>query len=342
MSIPEQLKQAYEQQAESINPQLEPDSKLLSRFARHAAKQGRRRASTIVQLRTHAWTTRPLFMKIAIGLTVLALVSGFADYIWVRISDDRVNIQYSEGINRALDASMLSEFRSELQQVQNQLDVGEAALVYSSSMGKLIPGMASMPFIIVSNPHVIADIAAWRNVLKQEVGDYKLPSEQLPDNRLTFIGGKREGVSGPDMTSTDMTLLEELKTDAKKAPAGSSANRFAWRVRPTQEEGGPLIRSYTAMYTDAQHHPIDVSLQLAKEQVHMRLIASGAEQSVEVNGSKGVYLRTEPFIFSETNQYQTIQWLETHDDVTIIYSVGSASAEVSKEQLLAIAASMSE
>jgi hypothetical protein len=50
----------------------------------------------------------------------------------------------------------------------------------------------------------------------------------------------------------------------------------------------------------------------------------------------------EPFIFSETNQYQTIQWLETHDNVTIIYSLGSESIGVTKEQLLAIAASMSE
>ena len=96
------------------------------------------------------------------------------------------------------------------------------------------------------------------------------------------------------------------------------------------------------MYSDEQHHLIDVSLQLETEQVQMRLLVSGAEQSVKVNGGEGVYLRTEPNIFSETNQYQMIQWLETFDDVTIIYSVGSASAEVSKEQLLAIAASMSE
>lgn len=342
MSIPEQLKQAYKQQAESMNPQIEPDSKLLAQFAHQAAKQGRRRTSTIVQSRRHTWT-RPLFMKIAIGLTILALVSGFADYIWVRISDDRVNIQYGGGINRALDASMLSVLRSELQQVRGQLAPGEAALVYSLSMGKLIPEMASMPFIAVSNPIMVKELDAWKIILKQEVGDYsRLPSEQSMDNPLTFIGGKREGISGPDMTSTDMKLLQELKADAEKAPTGSSANRFAWRIRPAQEEAGPLLRSYTTMYSDARHHQIDIGLQLATEQVQMRLIASGAEQSVEVNGSKGVYLRTEPFIFSETNQYQTIQWLETHDNVTIIYSVGSPSAEVTKEQLLAIAASMSE
>ncbi|GMK40340.1 hypothetical protein PCCS19_33960 [Paenibacillus sp. CCS19] len=333
MSIPERLKQAYEQQAESMNPQLEPDSKLLAQFAHHSARQQRR---TIVQSRRHTWT-RPLFMKIAIGLTVLALVSGFADYMWIRIGDDRVNIQYSEGIDRALDASMLSELHSELEQVRGQLAAGEAALVYSPNIGKLIPEMSEMPYITVSNPIMIQGHDAWKNVLEQEVGTgYKLPPEQSPDTRLTFAGGKREGVYGPDLTSSDMTMLQEMKKQA------SGTSRLAWRIRPAKQESDPLIRSYTAFYTDGHGNRIDVSLQLAMEQVEMRLIASGAEQSVEVNGGKGVYLRSEPFILSETNQYQTIQWLETHDDVTIIYNVGSASAAVTKEQLLAIAASMSE
>lgn len=359
MSIPEQLKQAYEQQAVTLNPSTEPDDKLLDQFVRLTAHQQRRRfrqqrirASTVSSWQ-RAWK-RPLFLKLAIGFTVLALVSGFADYIWIRIGDGRVNIQYSEGIHRAMDASMLSSLHAELQQVRSKLAPGESAVVYSSKFSKLVPEMTDIPLISVSNPIMIDELDAWKSILDQEVGKgYKLPQPQMLDFPLIFVGGKRGGVYGPDMTSSDVKLLQELKAEAEtsaqaraseqsKTTSGRPVDQFAWRVRNEQQAADSPIRSYTARYNDAQHNVIDVTLQLVKEQVEMRLIASGAEQTVEVNGSKGVYLRSEPFIFSETNQYQTIQWLETQDNVTIIYSVGSESIGVTKQQLLAVAASMSE
>ncbi len=57
------------------------------------------------------------------------------------------------------------------------------------------------------------------------------------------------------------------------------------------------------------------------------------------DGREALYSLNDQFLYSDTNRYANLSWIDTQEEASVLYTVGSSSEAVTKEQLLAIAES---
>ncbi|WP_127531303.1 hypothetical protein [Paenibacillus kobensis] len=336
MSIHDRLTEAYRQSASRIGPgqAANPDARVLAEFEKYAA--GKRGIRPKIR-----W--KPQLLQLAVVAVLIGVLSGFAHYVSVRIHDERVSIRYEEGIHQAMDASLQAEVQSLMQQVRSQLAESESAVIYSPSIGQLFPELVKMPLISVSKPAVTSDWTLWRKMLAQEAPFAELPD--LSGSGLSFDGGERERLMV--LSEEDRSLLPELQREAKER-ADEGKLPAAWRIRPVNSAGGEsapeLSLQYTSIFRDAARNQVEIGVRRVSERADVLLSVgrSASRESTNLDGAEAVYVKNEHYIGADsvTGQYQMVQWLSTQPDSTLVYSVGSESLAVTKDELVRIARQM--
>jgi hypothetical protein len=277
----------------------------------------------------HSKSLKPVLLKVGLALVLVAAITGFTSYLWLKISDDRVSLQYSQSINRVYDEALSSKIHNDLEEVEAKLGVGEMAVVYLPDLAKLLPGKRELLLIAVSNPSEVTDLSKWEAILANNMEKYKLPPVSW--NGLKFVGGKEAPPFGGFLSSEWIGLLPELKRESE-----ANEGKAVWRKQVNKSSDQP--REFTTIYHNERLEEIYISIHIINQKTDFK-ISSGYTENDEmnINGAKAHYFKTQPFFLSDSNRVQEIVWLETFPDYSLVYSVGSSDPKLSKDELLRVA-----
>ncbi|GGG01738.1 DUF4367 domain-containing protein [Paenibacillus aceti] len=313
----EQLTKQFKARAEEIQPSSGHEDSIRKLYE---ADQKRRRRSMPV---------KPVLFKIVLALALFAVISGFSRYIWFQNSDHRTSLQYVQMNTRVDNEELSTKIHRELKEVIAQLKVGESAIVYLPELAKLYTMDKQQALVVVSNPSVVTDFPKWETILAQNMAKYKLPSGR--STGLHFVAGKEDPPFGGFLPVEGSKLLPKLERESEKMKG-----RAVWRKEGDQPANLPRI--YTTIYHNERQDEIYVSMQLIDQKTDFKISTSHLQkEEIDINGARAHYFNTQPFFFSDSNRVQEIQWLETFENYTLVYSVGSTSPTLTKEELLRIA-----
>lgn len=281
---------------------------------------------------------RPVFAKVSAVVLVLAVLSGFTGYYYFNISDQRVSFTYRQPVSGWMDAAASARIYELLAEVEAGLEAGESAIVYVPELAERYTGKLAL--VSVMRPQTVTDAKQWEAELA-EAGEFGLLAEAvLPDaaaNGWSFDRGQRQPPFGGRLGERDLDWLPELERESEASGGGA-----AWRIRPP-DSGEPESKVYTSFYRNAAGEEIYVSVEIVDRKTDNRIMSSLAEtEEVGLHGEKAYYLRTEPFMFAESNRHHQVQWLQSTDDATWVISVGSSSPEVEKAELLQMAGEVAQ
>ncbi|WP_152392784.1 hypothetical protein [Paenibacillus guangzhouensis] len=311
----DQLTEQYRRSAKEIHPAPGHEENIRTLYESDRMRRGRSKS------------LKPVAVKVLLALVVVVVFSGFNRYIWLKISDHRMSLHYSQTNTRIDNAELSSAIHRELQQVEASLGVGEAAIAYLPELAKWNAMDKKKGLVVVSNPTVITDLSAWKTILAKNTPEFKLPTET--STGLEFVGGKEGPPFGGFISLELQELLPELTRESEE-----QGGKIAWRKVIAENQS----HSYTTLYRNDRQDVIYVSMQLIDQKTDIR-IGTGLMESEEINvhGAKAHYLQTQPFFFADSNRVQEIQWLATFEKYTLLYSVGSDSSTLTKEELLRVA-----
>ncbi|GAA0391897.1 DUF4367 domain-containing protein [Paenibacillus motobuensis] len=286
----------------------------------YEADQKRRRRSTHL---------KPVLLKVVLGLALFVVIAGFNRYIWFQISDHRMSLQYVQMNTRMDDEELSSKIHRDLKEVEAELEVGESAIVYLPELAKLYTMDKKQALVVVTNPFIITDFSKWETILARNTAKYKLPPAR--STGLYFVGGKEESPFGGFIPLEWRKLLPELEKESEKMNG-----KAVWRKQVDKPANQPRI--FTTIYHNEREDQVYVSMQFIDQKTDFKIATSNLEnEEINIDGVKAHYFNTQPFFFSDSNRVQEIQWLETFEDYTLLYSIGSISPTLTKEELLRIA-----
>lgn len=312
-----QLTKQFKARAEEIQP---PSGHEMSIRDLYEADQKRRRRSTHL---------KPVLFKVFLGVALFVVIAGFNRYIWFQISDHRMSLQYVQMTTRMNDEESSSKIHLDLKAVEAELGVGESAIVYLPELAKLYAMDKKQALVVVSNPSIITDFSKWEKILSQNMVKYKLPPAS--STGLFFVEGKEDPPFGGFISLESRKLLPQLEKESEEMNG-----KAVWRKLVDKPANQPRI--FTSFYHNEQQDEIYVSMQFIDQKTDFKIATSNIEnEEININGVKAHYFNTQPFFFSESNRVQEIQWLETFEDHTLMYSIGSISPTLTKEELLRIA-----
>jgi hypothetical protein len=81
-------------------------------------------------------------------------------------------------------------------------------------------------------------------------------------------------------------------------------------------------------------------MQVMPEKSKMVGMTPGIQEMVALNGQEALFVDNAHFPYSDTQRNANLSWIDTQPDATILYTVGSMSDSVTKEQLISIGESM--
>ncbi|QMV42762.1 hypothetical protein [Cohnella cholangitidis] len=317
MRIEQQLTEAYHAAALDMTSPAELDERIKNT---HEKQTGRKRKTT---------SSKRTLQIVFIGLLAL-MIMGFTARYFITLGDDRFRMEIEVNAGQTeYNESLAGQVRAQLEQVKAQLKVGEKALVYSPEIAAITPeppsGGEGLPYVeYVSNPVVYENYAGWQAKLSERLPEFRLPAEET--NGLKFKGGEEELPFGGTIFETD--VARELQSEVN-----DEGKDIAWRKIVRENSAWP---AYTTIYNDAERNEIKVSMQIIAQRTKMVGLAQAVNEKVDLNGTEALYTLNNRFLYSDTNQFQMLSWIETLQDVTVVYSVGSSSESVTKERLIAI------
>lgn len=262
------------------------------------------------------------------GLIVL-MITGFTVQNMIKMGDERISLEYVASANLNYDPAIGSIVRGQLQHIKDQLEAGESAYVYSNEIGGLRPSLGDLPFAeYVSNPYIFKDYEEWQAKLNEKNPDYKLP--MTAQGSLAFVGGKEEYPFGGMIDQPEIVrqLEEEVKISGKD---------LAWKKIIRDKEKFPV---FTSVYKDMNQEEVTVTMEVFTERVKKAGISEDSHESVTINGEQADYSVSEKFLYSDTNRYQSLIWVDTLEEMSIVYSIGSSGEHMTKDKLISIGESM--
>ncbi len=321
MRIEDRIKVAYREEAGVISVPALADKRARARIERLLkTKQGR---SAALSRRAVKW---------ALAGSLALLVMGFTAQYFVRIGDDRFSMEMAIVDEVKFDAHTANLVRQQLQTVRNQLAVGEKALVYSSEIESLLPDYRSKDLYYaeyVSNPYLFTDYGQWKERLADLVPQLVLPDER--SSGLVFVSGKDELAFGGFVT--EMDVAKRLQTEV--ADKGTA---LAWE-KITRSES--LFDSYTSSYKDASGDELSFTVQVNKEGSKFVSLTQARSEKLKLSdGREALYAFNDKFLYSDTNRYVSLSWVDTQAESPVLYTLGSFSLSMTKERLIAVAESM--
>ncbi|MFF2480985.1 hypothetical protein [Paenibacillus sp. NPDC058071] len=314
-----QLTQQYKLQASKIQPPTGHEQRIRQMYDKQFNNRSRARGIRSSKL-----------YKAAVVSLIVAVVSGFTGYYYLKISDERIDIRYNQSASTAFDTAESARTYGVLSEARDQLAVGETAIVYVPELAKRFPGHEEMALIAVSQPEPIVDHEAWKTVVSEQIaGNEPIP---LTVGEWTFDRGQKQAPYGGNIDIAQQHLLQELKQES-----ASKNGAAAWKKAPWTKDD-PFPNVLTAFYRNGSQTELYVSVTIIEQNTEQRINSSLLEsEELNLEGVRAYYLRTEPFMFSKSNKLQEVTWVESRDNYSLIYSVGSDSDAIEKTELESLA-----
>ncbi|MFX3635828.1 MAG: hypothetical protein ACE3L7_28040 [Candidatus Pristimantibacillus sp.] len=328
MSIENKLTEAYKQKTTAMIRPKELDARIIQQYDEHI----RSRERGAVTMRTK----KPFIMKLVFATVVAAvIITGFSSSIWFKASDERVTIEQHSQEVEPIDAVLQEKLRGQMEQIKSELQVGESAILYSSELEQLDSIYKERPILPVTNPVIQTNYEQWRSLLEERVPQLKLPD--LLAAGLTFNSGKEEGIMGKGISIENFSLIEELQAESK-----ANGKSMVWRKVEDIDHGH--FQAFTTLYTNDNQDQIYIMMELFNDKTFIRgsmKNASFEEVSLD-NGMTGHYLEATPQqdLIYGLDHARSLMWLDTQEDMTIVYTIGSGETNVSKEELITVANSL--
>jgi len=321
MRIEERLTEAYREAAGRVTIPNGIDARVGRRIG--ASRSGGRR--------TGGRRGRTKWLVLASLLALL--VMGFTAQYFVKIGDGRLSLELSVTDRIRFDPVTAAAVRDQLREVKSRLAVGEKALVYSKEIRSFLPEPwdKEMHYAeYVSNPVLHTDAGEWRARLASYVPGLLLPDEK--ENGLAFVNGTDEFAYGGVVLETDVVK----RLNAKVEEEGET---LAWEKIVRDE---PLFPAYTTLYEDPAGNEIKVTMQVVAEKSKYVGLSKADQEKLVLKGREAVFSVNDSHYFSDTNRYASLSWIDSQPDASVLYTVGSSSPSVDKEELVSIAETMLE
>lgn len=320
MSIEKQLKHEYVRASEALRCPPAVDAIIRKRWDQevHAKPWYRARIPRRV---------------IAVALSLL-LVTGFAySTQQILFSDHRDGFfwRITSDSSLKLNPEAIASVHEQLESVRQQLPVGSRAYVYLPDLKDLMSGDG---ILSVSNPLVDTQYANWKQTLQQAgMTEVEIP-EQLVSG-FAFSAGM-EGAAFYKDSVTNLEVVASIKEEVKQL-----GDQLVWRTLQPGE--GSNLLSYTTTYANALNEQIHITISPFPEEVvgiEMFTPDSSLYENVTVHNQKAHYLVNDQSIWSPTQLTKSVSWMVENHGRTVMYTVTTASSQVTKEQLIAAAESV--
>jgi len=320
MSIEQELTKAYKQSATELKRPVELDARIEQLFQ----KQRFRKQSKLHAVKK-SWTLR----IIVAGLLLTSM--GFSTPYIFHFKDEIIDYMLHNGQLGTYDAMLAQQMRETLEQVKQTLPTNGKGIFYSKKLKSLLPKTKPIPFTIVTNPYIWKVEKDWEMQLTEASVELDLP-DSLSET-LTFIGGQKEQPFGGWLSSADMGSLNELKKRVKSEKLEETW--FPWPHSSKTNEEQPI---FTTTYESESTDIIHITMEVFTEKSNLQMQSNITDQEQILIGEQpATYAHVEPFLFSDTNQYQSVFWLDSLADETILYTIGSPNVDMTKSELSSIA-----
>jgi phage-related protein len=250
-------------------------------------------------------------------------------------------LQVSDSGTLHFNEAQMKKVRGTINQVQNQLTSGESAFVFIEELDKLkLPGSdQGLGLVRINHPQPYTDIQQWKEQTGKAFARFKIPT-RLPEG-FTFNRGELEYPMG----ILDAANNKKYYAMLKKIAAESKDN-MAWQKAVAEDKVSNQDFSEVPrlLYTNRNNEQIEVSYMIipaeGKQVKHLRIKDAAALVKLKVDGFEGDYTINNHNYLSETGIMRDIQWTEPSEGKAIQYHVSTPSMNVSKEDLLVVAANM--
>ncbi|MEI7025174.1 hypothetical protein [Paenibacillus sp. y28] len=322
MSIESQVKLGLKQYAETLQYPDKLDAAIGALITEGSQSSQRR----IVLL-----ARRPL-LRIAIVAVSLFVFTGaaYASGWLYSLYSGSVSMQTAASAQLDLPEDIRAAVRSSWDEVRSGLQPGESAWVYNRQLAdRKLPGV-----ILITNPEAYPSLADWKQHVKSKYTAIKVPA-MLPEGFVFTRGEMQSPISG----TLDVEAGEQArKALEKKAIAGGQGMAWQHAAVAVPEQPGLLYSNDRGAQIELRYHLLPVE----DKELHVELQRGGsaAAEKVSVWGHAAYFVSESSSLLSETGQMKDLSWLEQESGRTIIYTLSSASPDVSKADLLLIAEHM--
>lgn len=320
MSIEQKLKDEFKQHNKTMVCPSSIDLRVMNLYReRLMEKRGER-----LMRRNRKWS------KAALVVLIITVLSGFAFAGRTLLFEEtKGNLTISAEALKGVDLSetQLESIRKARKEVNTQLKVGESAVVYLSALDNV----SSLPIIPMIQPDLNNDLNTWRTELLEQHFNVLPPDSLL--GSYTFAGGMKNYPFGTlEGSERDMkALVEELKDGSE-----SSGKEFSWK-KIDSTSSLPLI-TYTSVYRNKNQNTLYYLIQQiasdSKIRLNMLTPSSTTYEEMDLNGHTARYFKNNSFVFTDSQFYQEISWMIEEEGQATIYTIGSDSPEMTKEQLI--------
>ncbi|MBP1991493.1 hypothetical protein [Paenibacillus eucommiae] len=321
MSIEDQLSEAYKETSQKLHPPQELDIRIEQMHHQYLLSKEKAPAHS-----RRVWT-RSILIVAALVVTV-----GFTSQYGLQMREGLLHMVFNVEPIVTYDAKAAKDIRERMKEIKRDLGIGERVLYYSAEMERLFPvvnkKLKLTPFAIITNPYIWLDHEKWANELNAEKVPLRL--QELSLHGWTFAGGQKEGTSGGMLIPSNMALLEALKEKTQYMKTSE-----AWVPLLPEAELNPV---YSTFYRNPARDQIIITAEIFKMETGIVKFSDLSEYEViYIDDKKTTYMKTETYMISDSDQYQTLVWLESWGDVTVRYEIGTSATGVSKADILDIA-----
>ncbi len=318
MSIEEQLQQAFRAHANTISPPPAVDAAVAAMYRGQA--MGRR--GVMYRMKSRRMS------RIAIAALAVVVLSGFAyagSKLLFQQEKGNVGLSYRAIEEFTIPSETLESIRIHLNEVKEQLEPGERAVVYMEDL-KIVRRIGMDPILGVDNPVRITTLEAWQSKLAEAGAGITLPNALL-GGTYSFAEGFEGYPHGSALGVSALELLPELEAESRE-----TGRDVIWR----QTDAADIpFQGYTTTYRNGDEQ-IHYTVEPMKEKMKIESIMNGMAvlEKVQVDGYEAAYTYNDNSMFTDSHVYQEIAWLEEQEGQTLIHRVGSDSGGVTKEQLV--------
>ncbi|WP_028553063.1 hypothetical protein [Paenibacillus sp. UNC451MF] len=325
MSIQNQLKSELQQYAGQMTFPRELDGRVERVFNAYAAKKQRR---TFLRDSKRA--------RIALIAACILLFSGvaYASNLLYTMQTNKVQLEVSKNAAVQLPDSLNEQIRGTFREVRSQLSPGEAAVVYVQPLEqRKLPAVT-----MLVHPAAYTDIQHWKQQVEQAGTQLKTPTV-LPQG-FYYVRGELQPLVGMLDAESYAKYEKKLKQQAKE-----TKQTIVWQKAEAPSISADGFYSPGLIYANTHNDEIEVRYQLlpaSEEHMDLKLTTGDKTtgEKVSVAGKEGYYTVNPQSIFTDNGAARDVSWMDSVDGRTILYHVMTSSANVTKDELLAVANSL--
>jgi hypothetical protein len=243
-----------------------------------------------------------------------------------------INVQSNPQMELGKDA--LEKVRFSLKEVKSKLEPGETAIVYVPEFDIQVNG--HQLWFRAYKPVTLTELEQWKAKLTEYDVEEKLPDSLLGSYK--FVEGMEGYPFSAFIGSNDATsLLEEMKAESKK-----TGSKMLWRKTAVLPD--KPTSPYTSVFRNSNQNTIYLTCDIVSgPSVKYETMSppNTSYEELELNGLKAHYTKSEQSLYGDSTIYQDVMWIKESEGKTVVYHVGSDSLDMTKEQLVEIAKSLS-